>query len=84
MKKLIVALLSLAFAFGLTAAPSIISFSLRSGTNLPRINGEIVRGNYSLVNPDDTPYDLTVQVIPEGGSGGAFYYRRILLPPHSI
>ena len=38
----------------LLAAPVINSLSLRSGTNLPRYNSEVVRAIYDLANPDDT------------------------------
>ena len=67
----------------LLAAPVINSLSLRSGTNLPRYNSEVVRAIYDVANPDDTAADLTVQIVPEGSSGGALYYRSFTLPPHA-
>ena len=36
-----------------------------------------------MENPDDTAAELTVQIVPEGSSGGALYYRSFTLPPHS-
>ena len=83
MNKVLTAFFITALAGALLATPTISSLSLRSGTNLPRYNGEIVRAVYSVNNPDDTPADLTVQVVPDGASGGALYYRRLTLPPHS-
>ena len=38
---------------------------------------------YDVANPDDTAADLTVQIVPEGSSGGALYYRSFTLPPHA-
>ena len=83
MKKALFLLLFVAFAATAPAAPEITSLTLRSGSALPRYNGEIVRANYSINNPDDTAADLSVQIFPDGASGGAFYYRDLILPPHS-
>ena len=83
MNKVLTATLIALLAGALLATPTIESVSLRSGTTLPRYNGEIVRAYYSVSNPDDTAADLTVQVVPDGNSGGAFYYRRLTLPPHT-
>ena len=83
MNKVLTIILLLVLGGTLLATPVINSLSLRSGMNLPRYNGEVVRALYSVDNPDDTAADLTVQVVPDGGSGGAFYYRSFTLPPHS-
>ncbi len=82
MKNALTALFFIMLAGSLLATPTISSLSLRSGSNMPRYNGEFVRAIYSVDNPDDTPADLTVQVVPDGASGGVFYYRSFTLPPH--
>ncbi|MBO4619847.1 MAG: hypothetical protein J5654_07020 [Victivallales bacterium] len=83
MSKVLTAIFLTALTGMLLAAPVINSLSLRSGTNLPRYNSEIVRAIYDVGNPDDTAAELTVQIVPEGSSGGALYYRSFTLPPHS-
>ena len=83
MSKALTAILLAALAGSLLAAPEIFSLTLRSGSSLPRYNGEMVRAYYSLNNPDDTPADVTVQITPDGAGGGAIFYRTLTLPPHS-
>ena len=83
MKKILFLLLFVAFYVTALATPEIFNLTLRSGSGLPRYNFELVRAYYSIKNPDDAPAELSIQILPDGTSGGAFYYRKLTLPPHS-
>ncbi|NLF93749.1 MAG: hypothetical protein GX564_07665 [Oligosphaeraceae bacterium] len=71
------------YSLTLPAAPSINAVSLVQGTSMVRNLQSTVTLTWTILNPDPTTAELTLQLEPEGSHGGAIYTQQITLGPKS-